>query len=444
MPRTRSADAPLQIAVIGTGIAGMAAAWLLAPRHDVTVFEAAPRVGGHSNTVDVPGPGGAEPVDTGFIVYNEANYPNLVALFDHLGVRTRPSDMSFAVSLRDGAVEYAGSPRGLFAQPGNALRPRHWAMIRDTLRFYRAAPAVLARPDAATLTLGAYLREGGYSRAFVADHLLPMAAAIWSTAADDMRRYPAAAFVRFCLNHGLMRVGGRPTWRTVAGGSRAYVAALTASYAHRIRRGVGVRQLSREDGGVTVATDDGRTMRVDHAVLATHADQALALLRHPTPAERRVLGAFRYTTNRAVLHTDARLMPRRRRVWSSWNYLGGAEGDARREVCVTYWMNRLQGLDPRRDVFVTLNPYRTPDPASVVAAFDYDHPSYDAATLAAQPLLAHIQGRDRLWFCGSYFGAGFHEDALSSGLAAAEALGGARRPWAAVPDSAPPLAVAAE
>ncbi|MBM3488140.1 MAG: FAD-dependent oxidoreductase [Alphaproteobacteria bacterium] len=431
MPRDPfPARAPSEIAVIGTGIAGMAAAWLLARSHRVTVYEKARRIGGHSNTVDVPGPDGPVSVDTGFIVYNEPNYPNLVALFDHLGVATRPSDMSFAVSLDDGRLEYSGTGLGgLFAQRRNLVRPRFWRMIRGITRFYREGPALLARPDAEALTLGAYLHQADFGQPFVEDHLLPMAAAVWSTPVADMRRYPAASFVRFNLNHGLMRIGGRPEWRTVAGGSRAYVERLTAPYRDRIRLGARIRAIAPAADGLAVIERDGRTQRYDHVVIATHADEALALLDRPTPAEQRILGAFSYARNEAVLHTDPDLMPRRRRVWASWNYLRarGAEGAA--AVAVTYWMNRLQGLDPRRDMFVTLNPPRDPAPEKIVARFTYDHPVFDQAAIAAQGALGAIQGPRGLWFCGSYCGHGFHEDAFQAGLAVAEAIGGVRRPW---------------
>jgi predicted NAD/FAD-binding protein len=409
----------LDIAVIGTGIAGMSAAWLLAGNHHVTVYERADRPGGHSNTVEVEGPVGPVAVDTGFIVYNEPAYPNLTALFRHLGVATTPSDMSFAVSLRNGELEYGGTDlRGLFAQRRNLLRPRFWRMIRDLLRFYREAPR--DRPTLpADLTLRGYLEDRGYGPALAQDHLLPMAAAIWSTPAGAAGDQPAANFIRFCENHGLLQVSDRPVWRTVTGGSRRYVERLTASYRDAIRLNCGARRVQRLTDGVLVVDHD-------HVVIAAHADQALALLADPTPAEAALLGAIRYGANTAVLHTDASLMPHRRAVWSSWNYLGG---DADDRPSVTYWMNRLQGLSAVGPLFVSLNPRRPPDPALVLRTENYAHPILDTAAAAAQRRLWSLQGVQRTWFCGAWFGAGFHEDGLQSGLAVAEQLGGVRRPW---------------
>ncbi|MEX2644136.1 MAG: FAD-dependent oxidoreductase [Acetobacterales bacterium] len=423
------------MAVIGSGIAGMSAAWLLSQRHRVTLYEATERPGGHSNTVDAPGPDGPVAVDTGFIVYNERNYPNLVALFDRLGVRTKPSDMSFSVSLDAGGFEYAGTDFwGMLAQRRNVVRPRFWRMMRDILRFYRSAPGLLRRPDASTLTLGDVLDEGGYSETFARDHLLPMGAAIWSASLDGMRDHPAAAFVGFFENHGLLNLANRPQWRTVDGGSRAYVGKITAPYRDRIRLNCGVRAIRRPPGGgrVAIADAQGAEADYDEVVVAAHADQALAMLADADPREREVLGAFRYQTNETVLHGDAALMPRRRRAWSSWNYIGRTGSDDSRALCVSYWMNRLQSLDDRVPLFVTLNADNLglrPRPESVIATEHYTHPQFTTAAIVAQARLWDIQGVRNTWFCGSYFGAGFHEDGLQSGLAVAEAIGGVRRPW---------------
>jgi predicted NAD/FAD-binding protein len=421
-------DRRLNIAVIGTGIAGMSAAWLLNRGHRITVYERNARIGGHSNTVDALTERSITPVDTGFIVYNELNYPNLTALFDHLGVRTKESDMSFAASLNGGAMEYSGTDlNGLLGQRLNLMRPRFWRMIADLLRFYREAPPFLNEPGCEELSLDDYLRRGNYSESFANDHLLPMGAAVWSTTAREMRDYPAAAFIRFFQHHGLLLLKDRPQWRTVDGGSRQYVKRITESYRHRIRFG-GARSVRRLGGKVVVDDHQGNSEIYDHVVIATHADEAYRLLADPDPLERQLLGGWRYTNNRAVLHSDASLMPRRRRVWSSWNFIGG-QGERGGDLCVTYWMNRLQSLDPSDSLFVTLNPAHEPAPGTIIREFDYTHPYFDRAALAAQKDLWSLQGHRRTWYCGSYFGYGFHEDALQSGLAVAEQLGGLRRPW---------------
>jgi predicted NAD/FAD-binding protein len=444
MPQSAARDTPpppagtdgqrLRVAVVGAGISGLSCAWLLSQRHDVEVFEADGRIGGHSHTVDAPAAGGTVPVDTGFIVYNEPAYPNLTALFKHLGVPTRESDMSFAVSLDRGALEYAGTDlNGLFAQRSNLLRPRFWAMLRELMRFYREAPR-----DAATSgdqSLEAYLDERGYGRAFRDDHLYPMGAAIWSATAAGIGEYPVAAFVRFCQNHGLLQVNDRPAWRTVDGGSREYVRRLTQGFGERIHRDEPVVAVARTAGGVRLGTRRGTwTEPFDQVVLACHADQALPMLTQPTDAETRLLGAFPYTRNHAVLHRDPALMPRRRAVWSSWNYLADRRGDAM--PTVTYWMNRLQPHLPKEPLFVSLNPHVAPRPEHLIRTEVYEHPRFDAGAIAAQRELWSLQGQQRTWFCGAYFGSGFHEDGLQAGLAVAEALGGVRRPWTVADESA--------
>ena len=427
----------LKIAVVGTGISGMSAAWLLSQKHDVTVYERADRIGGHSNTVDAHTAHGTVPVDTGFIVYNEQTYPNLTALFAHLDVPTQASEMSFAVSLDNGALEYAGgdSIAPLFAQKRNLVRPRFWSMLRDLRRFYRDAPGDIARlgPQA---TLGDYLKLGSYGAAFRDDHLLPMAAAIWSAPARAMLDYPAASFIRFSDNHGLLKITNRPVWRTVRGGSRAYVDKLTASYAGHIRLNENIVAIRRDETGVEIDTAAGDTQRYDHVVMASHADQALALLAQPSSQERAILTKFRYSRNLAVLHCDEGLMPRRKAVWSSWNYIGERQGarnsahnGAADAVTVSYWMNRLQNLPSETPLFVTLNPQRPPHAGTIFHSEVYEHPLLDAEAIAAQQRLWPLQGVNRTWFCGAYFGAGFHEDGLQSGLAVAEHLGGLKRPW---------------
>lgn len=417
---------PLNIAIIGTGISGMAAAWLLSSRHQVTVYERADRIGGHSNTVDARTPQGLVAVDTGFIVYNEQTYPNLTALFEHLEVGSDATEMSLGVSLKGGTLEYAGENLAtVFAQKRNLFSPRFWSMLSDLRRFYRDAPTDMRRLGAQA-TLGDYLKLGGYGDAFRDDHLLPMAAAIWSAPAQAMLDYPAAAFIRFQENHGLLKLKDRPVWRTVKGGSRAYVSRLTKPYADKIRLNETIHSIKRRAGGVDVTSSSG-TERFDHIVMATHADQALALLTDAGGPERALLSPFRYSRNLAVLHSDRRLMPKRRKVWSSWNYIGGGQnGDA---LTVTYWMNRLQNLKTDTQLFMTLNPAQPPQAGTIFHSEIYEHPLLDTAAMTAQTKLWSLQGCNRTWFCGAYFGAGFHEDGLQSGLAVAEALGGVRRPW---------------
>ncbi len=416
----------MDLAVVGSGISGLSAAWLLSRGHRVTLFEAEGRPGGHSHTRTVAGPV-PQPVDTGFIVYNEAAYPNLTALFAHLSVPTKPSDMSFAVSLEQGRLEYSGTDlNGLFAQRGNVLSLRFWSMLRDLVRFYRSAP--LDAGALGLMSLDEYLTARGYGDAFRHDHLYPMAAAIWSTPANRIGGYPVASFVRFCENHSLLKLANRPAWRTVDGGSREYVQRLLADFDGTVRLDAGVVGVERRAQHVELRLRDGTRERFDHVVFATHADQALRLLDVPSDTESALLGAIRYTQNRAVLHSDTSLMPRRRRVWSSWNYASTGRG-ADAALCVTYWMNRLQGIDDATPLFVTLNPVREPDPALVHAEDAYAHPVFDAAAVEAQRSLWQLQGQRRSWFCGAWFGAGFHEDGLQSGLAVAEQLGGLRRPW---------------
>lgn len=421
-------DRPLNIAVVGSGISGLSCAWLLSEQHKVTLFEKDDRLGGHSNTVEVETRDGLIPVDTGFIVYNPLNYPNLVKLFEHLNVPVQATDMSFAVSLDDGGLEYSGSGlNGLFAQRRNLLRPSFFGMVRDILRFYKEAPGQLEQlPD--TLTLRELLTNGGYGEAFQRQHLLPMGAAIWSTPLDQMLDYPARAFLRFCQNHGLLQLRDRPQWHTVTGGSTQYVDRLARAIQGDVMTHRSVRGVRRIGGKVLVVDWQGEQWQFDHIVFACHADQTLKLLSDPRPAESDLLNAFRFERNRAVLHSDTRLMPRNRRVWSSWNYMGSSNDDSP-ALSVSYWMNQLQNLPTQQPLIVTLNPCQEPEAGSVHASFLYDHPLFDQDALQAQRKIWSIQGQNNSWFCGAWCGYGFHEDGLQAGLAVAEALGGVQRPW---------------
>ena len=416
------------IAVVGSGIAGLSAAWLLSQRYNVTLFERDRRLGGHANTLEIDGPTGPVPVDAGFIVYNPPNYPNLTALFDHFGVVTQPTRMSFAASLRGGSFEYSSRGyRGIFSQPSNLMRPRFWTLLSEIVRFYKRAEQLAATDAVDDMTLGAFLDQETATDRLARDHVLPMCAAIWSTTADDIRSFPLRSFIRFFANHGLFDISGRAPWRTVAGGSREYVKHLTAALGHRVKVNAAVARITRDPGGVTVHTD-AEAQRFSDVVIATHGDDALGLLGDASPLERSVLGAFRSTPNRAVLHDDPALMPCRRRAWAAWNYLEGTNDSGERPLSVTYWMNELQHLPAAAPAFITLNPLREPKKGSIKHVVDYTHPVFDQAALDAQGRLWEIQGGRNTWFCGSYFGYGFHEDALQSGLAVAEAFG-VKRPW---------------
>lgn len=412
-----------KIAILGSGVSGLSAFWLLSKTHDVTLFEQGDYAGGHSNTVEV---GDNQPVavDTGFIVYNEPAYPNLTRLFQTLGVATKPTEMTFAVSTGGGALQYAGNDLfTLFAQKKNLFSRRFWSMLLDIKRFYAEAPGHIEKM--AGVTLGDYLDTHGYGAPFREDHLYPMAAAIWSLPARQVADYPARAFTRFCENHGLLKITGRPLWRTVVGGSREYVKKLIEPAKESVRLNAQVQRVTREANGVFVEWRDGAE-RFDHVVIATHADQALRMLADPSDDERRLLSHFKYSRNETILHGDAELMPKLRSIWSSWNYLS-AGPDA--PLSVTYWMNRLQGLPGSRPLFVTLNAATPPREDLVYRRFMYEHPIFDLAAINAQRELWTLQGVRRTWFCGAYFGSGFHEDGLQAGLAVAEQLGGVRRPW---------------
>lgn len=415
----------MKIAIVGAGVSGLGAAYALKDVHDITLFEKDARLGGHANTVRIDYDGAAIDVDTGFIVFNQRNYPNLCGLLDALGVESLETDMSFAFS--GGGVEWSSNfPRGVFAQKRNLASPRFLGMLADIGRFNRLAAEDLAAGRLEDLTLGGYLRLRGFGAAFEQRYLLPMGAAIWSTCEGGISGAPAESFVRFLSNHSLLKVV-QPVWRTISRGSRTYVERLAALLGERAMAGVGVRQVRRSGAGVMVTDTQGRVRRFDQVILTCHADQAVGLLADADAEERAFLGAIRYAPNRAFLHRDPALMPRRRAAWGSWNYMADPDGPG----SVSYWMNSLQAIDRRRPLFVSLNPRREPDPALTFAAFDYDHPQFDTPALAAQRRFARIQGRGGVWHAGAWLGYGFHEDGLTAGLRVALNLGG-RVPWAFV------------
>jgi uncharacterized protein len=416
-----------KIAVIGSGIAGHTAAWALSKVHDVTLYEADDRFGGHANTVNVDLDGTSTPVDTGFIVYNELNYPNLIALFEHLGVATKNSNMSFGLSLHGGKFEYRSDKAlsSLFARKRNALSPRFWRMLTDLVRFYREGASLIHRPDINTISMRELLAEMKMSQGFIDDHLVPMAACIWSASYNQILDFPAAAFIRFFTNHGLFMIKERPQWRTVVGGSRSYVKALHADMQARTLKNACVTSVVREGQSVRVEAIGQATEIYDHVVMAAHGDQTLAMLAAPTKNEQEILSQFRYSKNIAVLHRDKTLMPKLKAVWSSWNYVAPRSHGRDDDVPITYWMNLLQGVDKHHDIFVSLNPKAKIKDNLIEQSFAYEHPIFDAKAIAAQKRLTEIQGVDKIWYCGSYWGYGFHEDACASGMAVARALGAA-------------------
>lgn len=412
----------LRIAVIGGGVTGLGAALALDRAHDVTLYEKERRLGGHANTATIEYDGRRIAVDTGFIVFNEANYPNFTALLAHLGVASVASDMSFALSDANGAEWSSNGLAGLFAWKRNLANPGFLDLLGDIVRFNATARADLANGRVIEATLEDYVARLRLGERFLRDYLLPMGAAIWSTPEDEMRRYPAENFLRFFDNHRLLHAR-RPQWRTIEGGSATYVAAARAALSCAVREGGAVVAVTKESGGWRVRTAAGADALHDHVVFACHADEAMALT--PSARAKTALAAIRYAPNIAYLHRDAALMPKRRAAWASWNYLRG-RGET--HVCVTYWMNALQPIDPSRPLFVTLNPPRPPDAENVFAQFHYDHPQFDAAALAARAEIAAMQGEDGLWHAGAWLGSGFHEDGLRAGLDVARALGGAA-PW---------------
>ena len=422
-----------KIAVIGTGISGLASAYLLGGAHDVTVYEKEHRLGGHTRTLKVRYGERDIPVDTGFIVFNEPNYPHLSAMFRHLGVATHESDMTFAASIRDGWFEWgAENLNTVFGQRRNMLRPAFYGVCRDVMRFNAQAVETVERHPGLTLEgLINKLKLGEWFRRY---YLLPMGGAIWSCPLSQMLEFPARTFVRFFQNHGLLAFKGQPQWYTVTGGAQTYIDRLTESFSGRIRSGCGAAQVTRFEDGVCVTDDSGHSESFDHVVFACHGDQALAALGDASDAERQALGAFHYQRNEAVLHKDTGVMPKTRRCWASWNYRSEGQGEGA-AVSVSYWMNKLQGIDPACPIFVTLNPARPICDEHVFDRHVFVHPVFDSAAIAAQSRVQQMQGARNTWFCGAHLRHGFHEDGLWSAVTVAEQLG-ASIPWM-VPQAAP-------
>lgn len=415
----------MRIAVIGSGISGLATAWLLGGDHEVHLFEKRDRLGGHTHTVRHEADGRALALDTGFLVFNHATYPNLTRLFDRLEVAAQPSDMSFAISCARPDVEYSVCGlTGMLAQPANAFRPWFWGFLRDLLRFGDLARSTYSEHPDASATVADFLAEHAFSEAFSRYYLLPMTAAIWSAGTAVTAGFPRDLLFRFYDNHGLLQLSGQPQWYTVAGGSSSYIPKLVAGLGDRVHVGLGVRRVRREPSEVVIDLTDGSTERFDQVVLASHADQSLRLLADPSDAERDLLGAWSFADNDTWLHTDEALLPRRRAAWASWNCLLEDAARPTERVAVSYHLNRLQGIDGDRQYVVTLNPPSPPRPETVIRRMTYSHPVYTTASAATQAAILERNGTDRTWYCGAWLGNGFHEDGLASAIRVAEGLGG--------------------
>lgn len=415
------------IAIVGTGISGLGAASLLYPRYDITIYEKNDYIGGHSRTVEVKTKDGIIPVDTGFIVFNKRNYPYLTRLFDHLKVPYVKSDMSFGASIDNGWLEYGTQKIGnMFAQKRNLLRPAFWGMIADILKFNKSATAYLAKDP--SFTLGDCLDELGMRAWFRRYFLLAMGGAIWSTPLDEMLKFPAGTFVRFFENHGLLTVNDHPQWYTVEGGSREYVGRLIEPFKDRIHLNRAAAKVWRDENGAHVEDVHGKRDTYDDVIFACHADQALAMITDANTDEQKILSAFRYQPNRAVLHSDVSFMPKRRNTWASWVYLSENRADDNPNVSLSYWMNNLQPLKTDQPLIVTLNPGREPDPKLVYNDYMFEHPVFDAPAINNQNKIDFIQGQNRLWFCGAYQRYGFHEDGLGSAVKMAKRMG-IDSPW---------------
>lgn len=426
------AEQKQSIAIIGSGITGLSAAWLLHDKYDVTLFEKNDYLGGHTHTHDVTESDKHLAIDSGFIVYNEKNYPNLVGLFEHLNVETQATDMSFAFSMNQGQLEYAGSGlRGMFAQPSNLISPKHWKLLKEIVRFNKTAHAQLSQLEnekSYDYTLGEFLDKNNFSIDLQNHYLLPMAAAIWSCPVDTMHSFPAFSFLRFFANHGLIDLQNRPQWRSVVGGSREYIRKMMPVLDNHIKLKDGAKTVIRDNKNVSVICND-ETLQYDKLIFACHADEALQLLQNPSAQEQEILGCFQYQENITYLHSDESLMPKRRKAWCSWNYLAQSGREASEsKVTATYWMNNLQNLDTEKDYLVTLNPFTEIDQNKVIKKMIYHHPVFNREAMFAQTRLDNLQDQQNSYFCGSYAGYGFHEDALNASVKVCEKLG-VIAPW---------------
>lgn len=409
----------MKIAIIGTGISGLGAAYLLHPHHDITVYEKNAYLGGHSRTIEVATGDKKTPVDTGFIVFNNWNYPNLLGLFKQLKVPYQNSDMSFGVSIDSGWLEYGSD--GMFAQKRNWLRPAYYGMLMDIIRFNKQALAYIERDVDITLEECLdQLKMGAWFRQY---YLLAMGAAIWSCAVDTIMKFPARTFLQFFKNHGLLSINNRPQWYTVSGGSREYVKRLTAPFKDRIKLNCGVEKVSAADGKITLKDTQGNSEIFDQVIFACHADEALKMIENPTSSVQDIMGQFDYQDNKIIVHSDTSFMPREKKCWASWVYLSDTREDKKKSVALSYWMNNLQNLDPAYPLIVTLNPDRRPREDLILDEHVFSHPIFDLKAIKAQERIKDIQGKDGIWFCGAYQRYGFHEDGLLSAVNVAKAIG---------------------
>jgi len=417
-----------KIAIIGSGISGLSAAWLLSIDHDVTVYEKNNYAGGHANTTLVSVPEGDVFVDTGFIVFNKKNYTNLTELFKILNVSINDTIMSFSLSVDNGHYEYSGSGAlGYFGQFSNIINLSHWYLLYEVNRFFSNAENNINKYDK-NITLGDFLQNEKYSQIFIKKHILPMGAAIWSSNPDEMLSYPAYNFIKFYANHGMLNFKNRPSWNTVVNGSKNYISKIISNSNFDLKLNTAIKKIKKNIKNIELTDINNNRIYFDHVILASHANQSLDLLTEMTKDEKKILSAFRYQKNIAVLHKDKNQMPKRKKLWSSWNYIQKNFRN-HEELSVTYWLNNLQKLDTAQELFITLNPVNEIPPNLIINQYIYEHPIFDNKAIQSQKLISRIQGKDNIWYCGSYLGYGFHEDGIKSGLNIAEQIGTRKRPW---------------